>query len=131
MTQPSQLSLRKLRHSIRRRSFVVMQMTAGVPGATKDQQIMVLDQQIKLIKEMLEKAEQARELAFIRDFDDHQAAKAQEAQQTSMANQTFDELVASLSSQFDAKQGKFVGLDGDETPTEPAAQAGEGEDSPF
>lgn len=77
MTEPSTArSVRKIRHSIRKRAFVIFQLTKGVPGATKEQQIQVFDQQIHLLTEALEKAKEARDLVFMRDFEAHQEAKA-------------------------------------------------------
>ena len=125
MTQPAQLSLRKLRHSIRKRAYVVMRLTAGMPGLTKDQQITVLDQQIIMLKEALEKAQQARDIVFLRDFDAHQEAKAQQAQQTSAVTLEFDQLTSGLT--WDEAAGKFV----DDEENEPEVAEAEGEKPPF
>jgi hypothetical protein len=125
MTQPAQLSLRKLRHSIRKRAYVVMRLTAGMPGLTKDQQITVLDQQIILLKEALEKAEQARDIVFLRDFDAHQEAKQQQAQQTSAVTLEFDQLIQGLT--WDEAAGKFT----DDAEAEPEKAEAEGEQPPF
>ena len=125
MTQPDQLSLRKLRHSIRKRAYVVMRLTAGMPGLTKDQQITVLDQQIIMLKEALEKAQQARDIVFLRDFDAHQEAKAQTAQQTSAVTLQFAELTQGLT--WDEAAGKFT--DDDEAEAKAEAEA-EGEQQP-
>lgn len=114
MTQPSQISVRQLRHSIRKRLFKALQLTGGAPGLNKDQQLQVLDMQIHLITEALEKAQQARDIAFLRDHDEHQAAKAATAQQQSATEATFAELVAGLAEKFDASQGKFIGLEEDQ-----------------
>jgi hypothetical protein len=128
MTQPAQLSLRKLRHSIRKRAYVAMRLTAGMPGLTKDQQIQVLDQQIILLTEALEKAQQARDIVFLRDFDAHQEAKAQVAQQTSAVTLEFDQLTQGLT--WDEEAGKF--LDDEEVKSEVAEEAKiEGEQPPF
>lgn len=117
MTEPSTTpSVRKLRHSIRKRAYIAFRMTAGVPGATKEQQIQVFDQQIKLLEEALEKAKQARDIVFLRDFDAHQEAKAtqQEAAKAHDAvnlpeaeKSKFEKLVAELSAEFDAQHGGF------------------------
>jgi len=129
-TQPSTTpSVRKLRHSIRKRAYVAMMMTRGVPGATKEQQIQVFDQQIKLLEEALEKAKQARDIVFMRDFDAHQEEKkaAQAAEKAhddvdlpDEVKSEFDALVAKLSGQFDAEHGGFKDEDGDgEDKTQP------------
>lgn len=117
MTEPSTTpSVRKLRHSIRKRAYVAMMLTRGVPGATKEQQIQAFDQQIKLLEEAVEKAKTARDIVFMRDFDAHQEAKAtqQEAAKAHDAvdlpeaeKSKFQQLIAELSGQFDAEHGGF------------------------
>lgn len=119
MTQPSQISVRQLRHSIRKRVYKALQLTGGASGLSKDQQLQVLDMQIHLLTEALERAQQARDIVFLRDHDDHQAAKAAAAQQQSATEATFADLVAGLAEKFDASQGKFVGLEEDQPQGEP------------
>jgi hypothetical protein len=100
-----QSSIRKIRHAMRQPLYTALQMTGGMPGASKEQQIQILDQQIGLIKEALALAEQARETVFMRDFDAHQAEKkaAKEAKAAAASTnspeveQTFADLIAQIS----------------------------------
>lgn len=125
MTEPSTTpSVRKLRHSIRKRAYIAFRLTAGMPGASKEQQIQVFDQQIKLLEEALEKAKQARDIVFLRDFDAHQETK--KAQQTAHdtvklpeeEKSKFEQLIAGLADQFDAEHGGFK-ADEDEDAEQP------------
>lgn len=119
MTQPStQPSVRKLRHSVQKRAYAVLMILRGAPGATKEQQIQALDQSIDLLNQALEKAKQAREIVFMRDFDTYKeakdAAKAQaetalvakdtlpDGEEKSAEQLTFDEIIAKLNGGGDA-----------------------------
>jgi hypothetical protein len=107
MTVPTDRSVKRLRHSIRKRAFWIFQLTSGMPGATQEQQVQILDKQIELLKEALAKAEEARQLVATRDWDAYKAAKDAKAQtpavekvpdsdEKQMADLTFEQLVSDL-----------------------------------
>lgn len=110
MTQPStQRSVRKLRHSIARRAHVVLMLAQGRPGLTQEQQVLVLDKQIELLNEALERATEARKIVATRDFAAYKAAKDTEAakaqavhdlipddEEKAVSDLTFDQLVSQL-----------------------------------
>lgn len=109
MTSPrTDRSVRKLRHSIRKRAFYIFQLTRGVPGASKEDQIKILDKTIELLNEAMEKAKEAREIVVNRDFDAYKAAKdaaaatpapekMAEGEVKDMTALTFADIVAKLS----------------------------------
>lgn len=108
MTQPStDRSVRKLRHSIRKRAFFIFQLTQGMPGASQEQQLQILDKQIELINEALAKATEARQLVAERDWDSYKAAKdaaaatpevekVADSEEKAVADLTFEQIIAQL-----------------------------------
>jgi hypothetical protein len=98
---------------------------AGPDEGPADQ---VLDQQIILLKEALEKAQEARDIVFMRDFDAHQEAKAHEAQQTSAVTLEFDQLTQGLTWDEDGRE--VPGRRGGRSPRAEEAKI-EGEQPPF
>lgn len=116
MTAPN-TSIRPLRHKIRALAYQAMMLTGGKPGASKADQMIVLDNQIELLEDALAAAKEARKIVAERDYDaylaEKQAAKAaykaqKEAEAAATApsvealpggfkeGQTFDQLIAQL-----------------------------------
>lgn len=117
MTAPNTQSVRPLRLKIRELAYKAMMLTGGKPGASKADQMIVLDNQIELLEEALATAKEARKIVAERDFDAYlaekqaakaaaKAAKLAEAQAAAPAaetlpggfqeGQTFDQLIAQL-----------------------------------
>ncbi|HEX8321635.1 hypothetical protein [Longimicrobium sp.] len=128
MTAPrTDRNVRKLRHSIRKRAFWIFQLTKGLPGATQEQQVQILDKQISLLTEALEKAKEAREIVSTRDFDAYKAAKdaaaaapevekVADSEQKQMEALTFQDLVAQLSGNALATEPEQADKPKDDTP---------------
>lgn len=129
MTTPgTDRSVRRLRHSIRKRLYWALRMTGGIPGLTQEDQIQVLDKQIELITQALAKAKEAREIVASRDFDAYKTAKdaaaaapapekVADSEEKSMTDLTFAELVAKLG--------------GEDTPAEQPQQPQQQDEPPF
>lgn len=109
MTEPStdRSNVRKLRHSVRKRTYKALMLTGGQPGLSKDQQVAVVKQQIALLEEALAKAKTLLQVVETRDFDAYKAKKDALAsmpdvekvvasEEAAMADLTFAEIVAAL-----------------------------------
>lgn len=120
MTAPNTQSVRPLRLKIRELAYKAMMLTGGKPGASKADQMIVLDNQIELLEEALATAKEARKIVAERDFDAYlaekqaakaaaKAAKLAEAQafqpsiesignpeQAALEGKTFEEIMAGL-----------------------------------
>jgi enoyl-CoA hydratase/carnithine racemase len=101
------LSVRKLRHSIRKRTYRALLLTGGAPGMDQAQQIQVVTQQITYLEEALERAKTLLQVVTERDFTAHKAAKdaaattpapekMAEGEEKSMSDLTFQEIIAGL-----------------------------------
>ena len=75
MTAPNTQSIRPFRLKIRELAYKAMMLTGGKPGASKADQMIVLDNQIELLTEALATAKAARKIVEERDFDAYQAQK--------------------------------------------------------